>query len=435
MSATAVEVGGLPNDGTTFAVTATGPIGLAPSFISTAPPDIAWLGLQELHRRSLGLAGDDSFFSPEAVAMTPEQAFGAYSSGVIGVLGQLAVTGSAAGDRLLGSLTDYAELQGSLDGLEAPFLTAFASASRDRFSPSLDPAAELWNELGLPDQLGGGAQTTPIVNPATGQVVFADADKMMSTFGSASSPSAPGSPPTMSPSAAFSGVVGSLFHPGPSTTAGGRPSPFSGPDAKTVCEGLLAWGAMTVAGGAAGPLGAVAGFIGGLFTFLVTLGGTGDAPAAVRHPATGQSQGQQAADGKCVTVAQTEVTTKQGGSVMVDKDGNTHLSGPGTVTTTTTTSGDKKCLEPNSPSKCWRDDDGNLNPEFVVPFWQNSVVMSPTLLPVGPGLDALVVGVGDGLAQLTALPSIDAAGAVEAVGFLSSAFVPASSRTGRVVLR
>jgi hypothetical protein len=428
------ELGGLLTDDLTFASAATGPIGLSPAFMSTALPDIAWLGLQELHRRSLGLPGGDSFFAHGAQGLTPDQAFGLYSAGILGVLGQIDVTDPVAGDRLLGSLTDYAGVHDSLDGLEAPFLSAFASAIRDPLSPSLNPAADLWNDVGMPAQLGGGAQSTPIVNPATGQLALPTASQLANTVGPSAPPPSPGSPhidvlpPLTSALATGLEKVFGSDHPG--TSASGQPSPFPPTDYKGVAGALVSWGVMTAAGAAAGPLAAAGGFILGLFGFLISLGGSGrSAPAAVQPPTGPEAQGRQAAEGKSVVVAQTPVTTKQGEPTAVDKNGNVHATGPAPPAPSgTAPPPEKRVLVPASPAKCWRDDDGSLNPDFVVPYWQNTIVMSPTFIPVGPGLDALVVNVRAGVAQLAAMPAVDAAGEVESPGFLTAAFVPSSSR-------
>ena len=425
----------LPDD-LTFASTATGPIGLGPAYMSTALPDIAWLGLQELHQRSLGRPEGDSFFAPGAQELTPEQAYGLYSSGIFGVLGQIDVTDPVAADRILGSLTDFAGVHGSLDGLEAPFLSAFNSAMRDPLSPSLNPAGDLWQDAGMPGQLGGGAQTTPIINPATGQLVLPNVQQLADCVG----PNAPSPTPTSVSSALEAGLtfgtaklaegMEKLFGgPHPGMTASGQPVP-SPTDYKAVAGALVSWGAMTVTGAAAGgPLGAVAGFIGGLFGFLAALGSSGSPPAAVQPPGP-DSQGKQAAEGKCVVVAQTPVTTKQGAPTAVDKNGTSHPTGPAppAASGTPAPSGsapppEKKVLTPSSPAKCWRDEDGSLNSDFEVPYWQNTIVMSPAFIPVGPGLDAFVVNVGADVAQLAAMPTLDAAGEVETASFLAAALV------------
>jgi hypothetical protein len=421
-----VEV--LPDD-LTFASTATGPIGLEPAYMSTALPDIAWLGLQELHQRSLGLEGGDSFFAHGARELTPDQAYGLYSAGIFGVLGQIDVTDPVAADRLLTSLTDFAGVHGSLDGLEAPFLSAFNSAMRDPLSPSLNPAGDLWQDAGMPTQLGGGAQTTPIINPATGQLVLPNIQQLSDCIG----PNAPSPTPSSVLGAGLSFGTAKLAegmeklfagdHPG--MTASGQPSAIPTTDYKAVAGALVSWGAMTAAGAAAGgPLGAVGGFIAGLFGFLMALGSDGSAPGAAQPPGP-NSQGKQAAEGKCVVVADTPVTTKQGAPTAVDKNGTPHATGPApSAPSGSAPPPEKKVLTPSEPAKCWRDEDGSLNSEFVVPYWQNTIVMSPAFIPVGPGLDAFVVNVGADIAQLAAMPTLDAAGEVDSASFLSAALVP-----------
>jgi hypothetical protein len=396
--------------------------------MSTALPDIAWLGLQELHQRSLGLEGGDSFFAHGAQELTPEQAYGLYSAGIFGVLGQIDVTDPVAADRLLTSLTGFGDVHGSLDGLEAPFLSAFNSAMRDPLSPSLNPAGDLWSDAGMPGQLGGGAQTTPIINPATGQLVLPNLQQLGDCIGPNAPSPTPGS--IMETGLSFATAklaegMEKLFagdHPG--TTASGQPSAIPTTNYKVVAGALVNWGVMTVAGGAAaGPLGAVGGFIAGLFGFLMALGSSESAPAAARPPGP-DSQGKQAAEGKCVVVAETPVTTKQGAPTAVDKNGTPHATGPAPAPSSgSPTPPEKKVLTPSEPAKCWRDEDGSLNSEFVVPYWQNTIVMSPAFIPVGPGMDAFVINVGADVAQMAAMPTLDAAGEVETASFLSGAFV------------
>jgi hypothetical protein len=299
---------------------------------------------------------------------------------------------------------------------------------RDPLSPSLNPAGDLWQDVGLPGQLGGGAQTTPIINPATGQLVLPNLQQLADCVG----PNAPSPSPSSLTNAALTFGTAKLAegmqkifagdHPG--TTASGQPSAIPTTNYKNVAGALVSWGGMTVAGGAAfGPLGAVGGFIAGLFGFLMALGSSESAPAAVQPPGP-DSQGKQAAEGKCVVVAQTPVTTKQGAPTAVDKNGTSHPTGPAPpAPSATPPPPEKKVLTPSSPAKCWQDEDGSLNSEFAVPYWQNTIVMSPAFIPVGPGLDAFVINVRADVAQLVAMPTLDAAGEVETASFLASALV------------
>jgi hypothetical protein len=433
------------SDDLTFATTATGPIGLEPAYMSTALPDIAWLGLQELHNRALGLPGGDSFFAHGAQELTPDEAYGLWSAGTIGVLGQIGVTDPVAGDRLLGSLTEFAGVHGSFDGLESPYLSAFNSAMRDPMSSaSLNPAGDMWQEVGLPGQLGGGAQTAPIINPATGQLVLPNLQQLGDCIG----PNAPTPTPTSLSGLIDAGLTAGtaklaegmrdLFAgPHPGMTASGQPSAIPTTNYNKVAIALVEWGAGTVAAGlAAGPLAAVGAFIVGLFNFLTALGSSGDPPAAVQPPGP-DSQGKQAAEGKCAVVAQTPVTTKQGAPTAMDKNGTPHPTGPGTSAPSGSSapSGpppppEKKVPTPSEPAKCWRDEDGSLNADFTVPYWQNTIVMSPAFIPVGPGLDSFVMNIRADVAHLAALPTLDAAGEVETASFLSSALVSSGIRVG-----
>ena len=97
----------------------------------------------------------------------------------------------------------------------------------------------------------------------------------------------------------------------------------------------------------------------------------------------------------------------------------------------------KKCVSPPDPAKCWRDEDGAFNPEFALPYWQDSAAMIPSMLARGPGLDAQVDLIGDGALHFTNLPSVDATGVLDE-GVLTAVFtsdrrtIPAGE--GRLVL-
>jgi hypothetical protein len=104
--------------------TAAGSVYLSPTLMFSAQPFEAWEGIQDLHFQSIGRTGSGFGGLSEA------EAFGAYSTSVAGVLGQLAVTDATAGNRLLGGLNDYLDFTGRMDGLEGPFLSAYSSAAQ-----------------------------------------------------------------------------------------------------------------------------------------------------------------------------------------------------------------------------------------------------------------------------------------------------------------
>lgn len=395
-------------DATAIAVTATGSVWLSPGFLNTAPPDVAWAGLQDLHYRSIGETGVP--LSPIAMDLTPEQAWGQYSSGITSVLGQLGVTGQEAGENILGSLNSYASLTGSLDGLESPFLSAFTSAARDEASPSLDEAAALLKELGIPDKLGGGAEKSPTLDVQTGRMVLNDVQTLVGAFSS----------PSLDAGKVMNGVNGLMEHTGAANAA---PSGSGAPtDTQKAVHAIWEVGSATAMGGAAGgPVGAAIGFVVGVAAAVIEL-------FTSHPPDTGQAK--QASEGKSICVERTEVVTKtESKTITVGPDGTKTETTSTTSSTGTTT--EKQCVKPLDPTKCWRDDDGTFNPEYTVPYWQESATMLPSLLTRGPGLDAQVNVLGGSVLQLVNLPSVDAVG-INDSGLLAAVLTPVrQAGTGR----
>jgi hypothetical protein len=154
-----------------IAVTATGPVYAVPARVRALPPAAAWLRISELHARALGHKGP--FATASAATLTPRQAFRAYSNASLSALMQLAVVGPGARARMLRSLVDHVTLHRSLAGVEGIFVSAMRAAQHagDREGLALGRAA--WNAAGAPTALGGGARTSLVLDPATGQVAFA----------------------------------------------------------------------------------------------------------------------------------------------------------------------------------------------------------------------------------------------------------------------
>ena len=396
-------------DTTAIAVTATGSVWLSPGFLNTAPPDVAWAGLQDLHYCAIGERRMP--LSPRAVDLTPVQAWEQYSSGIASVLGQLGVTGQEAGENLHGSLYDYATLTGNLDGLESPFLSAFTSAARDEGSPSLEDAAALLKEVGIPGRLGGGADKSPTLDVQTGQMVLNDVHTLVNAFNS----------PSLDADKVMHGVKGLMEHTGIGSASSSGPAAPT--DAQQAVHAIWEVASATAVGAAAGGLvGGVIGLLAGVAAAFIDL-------FASQPPDTAQAK--QASEGKSVCVERTEVVTKsESHTITVSPDG-TKTETQSSTTSTSSTTATKSCLAPPEPTKCWRDEDGTFDPEYAVPYWQDSATMVPSLLTHGPGLDAEVNLVGGNVLQLVNLPSIDQAGLNDS-GLLAAVIASARPReTGR----
>ena len=396
----------LKPDTTAIAVTATGSVWLSPGFLNTAPPDVAWAGLQDLHYRAIGASRVP--LSPRALDLTPVQAWEHYSSGIASVLGQLGVTGPEAGENILGSLHDYASLTGNLDGLESPFLSAFTSAARDERSPSLEDAAALLKEVGIPDRLGGGADRSPTFDVQTGRMVLNDVQTLVNAFSSAS----------LDAERVMTGLNGLMEHTG---TGHASPSgPAAPTDAQQAVHAIWEVASATAVGAAAGgPIGGVIGLLAGVAAAFFDL--------FASHPPD-PAQAKQASEGKSVCVERTEVVTKtESHTITVGPDG-TKTETQSSTTSASSTTTTKSCVAPPEPTKCWRDEDGSFDPDYAVPYWQESATMVPSLLTHGPGLDAEVNLVGDSVLQLVNLPSIDQAGLND--GGLLAAVVASARRPG-----
>src|SRR3954468_24820614 len=152
-------------DAAAIQYTATGPVYLAPGLLFSAEPFDAWQGIQDLHFQSMGQPGLGS-----NGAMSEADAFGAYSTAVASVLGQLAVTDPTAGNQILGGLNEFLDFGGRMDGLEGPLLSAFSSAAQLGGSAETQRAAQLWGTFPQPQTFGGNAMRTTIFDAATGHL-------------------------------------------------------------------------------------------------------------------------------------------------------------------------------------------------------------------------------------------------------------------------
>jgi hypothetical protein len=296
--------------GAAVARTFAGEIVMSPALLITAVPDVAWLGIQELHAISLGRGA----FRPRG--LTEEDAWGQYSASVTAVLGQLAVTDAVAGNRILGSLGDYVNVQGSLDGLEGPFLSALSSAMQLGETPEVGQAMSLLNELGLPSQLGGGAQSSALFDAGTQRFTTVGADLLSDAFGSG----------PLDVSTARD-VFGDLMR-GSSTGT----DDSSGAVQAVRDTGLGAAVGKQVGDALGGPIGgwlgssaghgarvAATDLLKGAVDFFKSIFGSDSSSGGRSHAA--QQQASQVAQGQCVAVDKTTVTDKAQQTLVVKPDG------------------------------------------------------------------------------------------------------------------
>lgn len=150
-------------------------------------PEVAWTGLQELHRRALGETGD--FRLPGIAEMSPIQAFDAYERADAVALAQIGVFPAEFADGVVTSIDAFAREHGSLDGLEGLLLSAsLAAAGLDLpgGEAALDAqgtgagarAYDLLRDLGVPEVLGGGRGVSHILDAGTGQLADVARDRL-----------------------------------------------------------------------------------------------------------------------------------------------------------------------------------------------------------------------------------------------------------------
>jgi hypothetical protein len=92
-------------------------------------PEVAWQGLNELHRRGLGEGGD--YRLPDVADMVPLDAVDAYERAFGTILAQLWVDGPERGHQIVDSIDEFLKSGGDLAGLEGVLVSAGLSADRD----------------------------------------------------------------------------------------------------------------------------------------------------------------------------------------------------------------------------------------------------------------------------------------------------------------
>jgi hypothetical protein len=389
--------------------TAAGSVYLSPTLMFSAQPFEAWEGIQDLHFQSIGRTGSGFGGLSEA------EAFGAYSTSVAGVLGQLAVTDATAGNRLLGGLNDYLDFTGRMDGLEGPFLSAYSSAAQLGETHETHRAGQLWGSIPQPQGFGGHAQRTTIFDAGNGQLKMPNGSEFQSAFGAGQS---------------IGQGMHELHQGGGSHPTGGNDSSAAG-TVYRVSIAVFAGQSFGAAAGAElgaligvslGPIGGiVGGIVGGIIAFFA--GGSSSPPtgsAGEHHPA---------AKGEHVVVHNSPVVHPNGHDYQYNKGSGKIEERPGTAGSHGSSPhpppGHRETIHP-SPHKCFRDDDGTLDDEFSLPFWGSGAAVAPSVIPEGAGVEGLISYLGDGALAFEALPALDASGAIEAAGLLATVLSPDS---------
>ncbi len=375
---------------------ATGPVYLTASLLAFATPEVAWQGLADLHARAIGEVAVGSM----AEQLTQEEAFSYYSNGLSAVLSQLAVVDGPTADRMLDSLNDHADFQGNLNGLESPFFSAYLSAGRDgSISDTMDRASDIFNDVGLPGRLGGGAQSSPILDAAGRMLGFPTQQDLGGLAGTAAD--------------RLQQMLGDFTRPDAAGGSGPGSSQDAGEFAGSVIVGAIG---LVTAALFSGPLGAAELIVGAVAFFADLFGGSSDKVHEQAQPA-------REASGGTTIVVENHVTV----TVNVMGEGNTVTVGPtGTVTTTPAPTNapapapagppaTPKC----TPEKCPVGDDSSVA-DFSLPFWRNDALMAPALCASGPGLDSLLTVSGD-MVRILDLPTVDQTAQIDDAGLLTVA--------------
>jgi hypothetical protein len=128
-------------------------------------PEVAWQGLNELHRRGLGEGGD--YRLPDVADMVPLDAVDAYERAFGTILAQLWVDGPERGHQIVDSIDEFLKSGGDLAGLEGVLVSAGLSADRDGAgADALQLTGQILKEFGVSEHLGGGRDVTAVLDAA-----------------------------------------------------------------------------------------------------------------------------------------------------------------------------------------------------------------------------------------------------------------------------
>jgi hypothetical protein len=404
-------------DDNALVATATGGIWLSPSLAAVAPADVAWTGIQELHYAALGDGGFN--YTTRAVKLFPEQAMAAYANSLTSVLGQIGAVSPEAGNQLLGSLAEHIDLTGSMDGLEALGLAAFQSASQLGMpTPEMDNFCYVLGQLGVPEVSGGGVATSPVFDRGSGSIGFPSTQQLDHVV------------EQITGAAGASGISAQALQQGISLLAREGTAALGGasPEFRQVVNAVTSAGVGAVEGALSGSalpgVGTVAGaIIGGLIgLFQGLFGGSEHHSEGARNLAAGHG----------VTVENHYHIHFHGVPQAVGKDGSVGPAPAGAQGPGPTGPPSGQTLRPE-PHKC-EVGEGELDPGFKVPYWQDQALLLGSAAPIGPGLDGLCTQSRDGALLMARLPEVDVLGALESGGVVLQEQYEQLVRAQRAVL-
>ncbi|MEV4140032.1 hypothetical protein AB0J72_48720 [Dactylosporangium sp. NPDC049742] len=417
--------------------------------------------LADLHHRAVGEKGP--FQTPVVNGFTEQDAFHAYSDASVALLAQLAVAGPSAQVAMLDEIATAADRMGTLDGLEGVFLSAARAAQYIGADAVLGNAADVFQALGLPGQLGGGALTSAILDAGTGLIGFVTGGDIgaalsVGTSGWLSSPSIGMSQLGIAGAGAglagldllFSGTLPGLAGLGGQGVGIGQGElgvGHTGPSSELtgdVAEGGLKLGGAigTLVGGlVSGPGGAVfGGAMGGAAGYLIGWGvekldtpyvppnpdahtGTYGPYGPFIQPYIGANHGSTTATG--TPIPPTPATGTTGGGTGSGGAGSGGTGSGGTPAG----SEEKKTIKPGDSTKSPVDDGGggSLNAANG-PGW------FPARAPYGAGMAAFSVWQREAL-LLIGLPAYDDEGTVHLDGYFPIESITTSGIPSHAVLR
>ena len=396
-----------------IATNASGAIYTVRARLRVLPPDAAWLRLQELHLKAIGFPGP--LTTSTAASLNDKSAFGAYSKALCCAIAQVLVIGPNGRANIAKSIARFASCRGTFAGLEGVFLSAVLGIQLATNKPALMECVLVWRQLGLPTVLGGGALTSPVIDPGTGRGVLLSPDQLL-TLGTTSIPGLNDADPD---EAFFSGLKGFLDGFGARGPSGALNPLGKGGWADADSElGSFCANAIQIAGGVGTTVG---GYIGGGLGFMYgTVAGApflGTGIGAVGGGGAGEVGGVIVGTLICAGAAVVAGVEALGDSIPMleppkessekstgKKDANTQNQSqdPSTLqsvpqpTNTENQSKDPICPNPGQGMPTPDGDGGNDGGTAV-----------PTVAPVGNGLKGLITFAPGGRFNLAGMPTFD----------------------------
>jgi hypothetical protein len=360
-----------------------GPVFLEFAVIPVVEVNRVWQALADLNEAALG-----SSATGLADGLTAAEAFDAWSTTTLGLAGYLRAIGPGAAGNVLDSGTDYAEFTGNLAGMDSVYLSAFSSASRDLnlTGGSLERAAGILNQYGLPNHPSGGAAHTFINDVAHNHATLVNHSDLKSKIEQAH-----GNPLT---------ILDVLAREGFGVAAAGAESliPGSGAYVKGAGELLVKTSEGVVYGAGAGA--AIGAGIGTLFgpegtavgagvgaVVGAIIGGLVSLVTTIVNLVTGHGTKEVTKGDKVPVSPPTPVTDQHGHTTKVRPDGHTAPGPPAGGSHAPPSHGPPHPGPKGKEHHCPRHDD-ELNLEL--PAWGSDFELIPALGPNGQGLDTLV---------------------------------------------